>query len=254
MSGNTLVSLAVGAELAPWRRLRPFRRVRCGSSSFYQARVGHAEVLVILTGVGVRHAEVVTPLAIQYKPRAGVVAGVAAGLKPGLRSGDIVVAESVWNTHQTESVRSDPWLFECALECGAQPVHRLLSLERIVRTVEGKSRLAHAGDAAEMETLAVMQCLSCEGVPAVAVRAIADGAGEDVPCDFERTLDHLGQIRFSRLFLQLVRRPMKFAAFVQFGLSSRRATISLAHYLDRLVESLAGQDSFRDPALLSRLQ
>ena len=254
MGGKILVSLAVGAELAPWRRLRRFRRVGCGSSFFHQARVGHAEVLVILAGVGARHAEVVTAVAIQYRPRVGVVAGVAAGLKPELRSGDIVVAESVANVDQSESVRSDPRLFECALECGAQPVHRLLSLERIVRTVEEKSRLAHAGDAAEMETLAVMQRLSREGVPAVAVRAIADGAGEDVPCDFEMTLDRLGQIRFSRLFLQLIRRPLKLAAFVQFGLLSRRATISLAHYLDRLVESLAGQESSRDPALLTTLQ
>jgi hypothetical protein len=99
-----------------------------------------------------------------------------------------------------------------------------------------------------------MQRLSREGVPAVAVRAIADGAGQGVPCDFEMTLDDLGQIRFWRLLLQLIRRPLRLAAFVQFGLSSRRATISLAHYLDRLVESLAGQESSRDPALLITLQ
>jgi adenosylhomocysteine nucleosidase len=251
MGGRILVTLAVGTELAPWHRLRRFRRVRFGSCSFHQTRVGHADVLVILAGVGARHAEVVTALAVQSRPRVAVVAGVAAGLKPELRPGDIVVAESVWNIDESESVRSDPQLFECSLACGAKPIRRLLSLDRIVRTVEGKSRLAHTGDAAEMESLAVMQRLSRQGVPAVAVRAIADGAGQDVPCDFEMTLDHLGQIRFSRLLLQLIRGPSKLAAFARFGLSSRRATICLAYYLDRLVGRLAGQDTFGDPALVT---
>jgi adenosylhomocysteine nucleosidase len=246
-----MVSLAVEAELAPWRQIRRFRQVQLGPSYVHQARIGNIETLVILVGVGARKAEAVTALATQYVPQVGIVAGVAAGLKPELRPGDIVVAESVWNVHQTETVRSDPRLFECAVECGAKPVRRLLSLERIVRTVEGKSRLVHAGDAAEMETLTVMQRLSHQLVPAVAVRAIADRAEHDVPPDFEVTLDHLGQIRHGRLFLQLVRQPLKLVSFVRFGLSGRRATISLARYLDRFVERLAAHKIVRDPSLVA---
>jgi hypothetical protein len=96
-----------------------------------------------------------------------------------------------------------------------------------------------------------MQHLARAGVPAVAVRAISDSAEKEVPWDFEVTLDHLGQIRHGRLFLQLVRQPLKLASFVRFGLWSRRATISLARYLDRFVERLAAQEIVRDPSLVA---
>ena len=254
MSGKILVTLAVEAELTPWRRIRRFRRVRFGSSYVHQARIGNVETLVLLVGVGARQVEVVTALAHQYRPQAGIVAGVAAGLKLELRPGDIVVPESICNTTHGQSARSDARLFECALECGAKPVQRLLSLDRIVRTVEGKSRLIGAGDAAEMETLEVMRRLAREGVPAVAVRAISDSVEVGVPCDFEATLDHRGQIRFSRLLLQLIRRPLELAAFARFGLSSRRATIRLARHLDRFVERLAAQESLQFPSLVVTTQ
>ena len=60
MSGKILVTLAVEAELTPWRRIRRFRRVRFGSSYVHQARIGNVETLVLLVGVGARQVEVVT--------------------------------------------------------------------------------------------------------------------------------------------------------------------------------------------------
>jgi adenosylhomocysteine nucleosidase len=236
-----LVSLAVKAEFAPWRRLRAFRRIQFRGGSFHQAGIGNAEVRVILTGLGAREADDLKELAAQYRPDAGIVAGVAGGLRPGLQAGEILVAESVWSEDQNKSARSDPRLLDGAVQCGATPVGRMLTVAHVVRTAEAKCVLAHAGDAVEMESLAVMQRLSRQMIPAVAIRAIADTARESVPYDFEAALDSSGQIRLWRLAAEVIARPWTLARAVQFGITCRRATISLAGFLDRFVQRLAAQ-------------
>ena len=236
-----LVSLAVKAEFAPWQRLRAFRQVQFRGCSFHQARIGNAEVRVILTGVGARQADDLNELAAQYRPDAGIVAGVAGGLKPGLQAGEILVAESVWSEDQNKSIRSDPGLFDDAMQCGATAVGRLLRVAHVVRTPEAKRALAHAGDAADMESLAVMQQLSREMIPAVAIRVIADTARDSVPYDFEAALDSQGQIRLWRLAPELIIRPWMLAHAMQLGIKCRRATMTLAGYLDRFVQQLAAQ-------------
>jgi adenosylhomocysteine nucleosidase len=236
--GNVLVTFAVEGELAPWRRMRSFRRLLIGEFHFYHTRIGQAEVFAVPTGMGARAAGAAKAVALEYKPQVAIVAGTAAGLGPELRPGDVLVAESVCNVHQTENARSDPGLFHHARQCGARPVRRFLSVAQMLHTPEAKSGLSHIGDAVEMESLAIMRLLSHEGTPVVAVRVVSDGKETRVPCDFERTLDSLGQLRLWRVFPQVARRPWVLPDVIRFGLTSYRATMILARFLDRFVEQL----------------
>jgi hypothetical protein len=58
-----LVSLAVEAEFAPWRRLRRFRQRQFGDSAVYETTVGSTQVIVALLGVGARRRDVAAGLA-----------------------------------------------------------------------------------------------------------------------------------------------------------------------------------------------
>jgi nucleoside phosphorylase len=236
---NILITLAVNAEFAPWRQLQSFRQIQLGGLSLHETTIGHARVRVILTGIGARGICDLDQWVLQYRPDAAVVGGVAAGLNPNLRTGDILVAKSVSGQNENASIRSDPGLLHEAVQCGATRIGRLLTVAHVIRTAEAKCVLAGAGEAAEMETLMVMQRLSRAMVPAVAIRAIADTAHENVPYDFEAALDAGGQIRVARLAPQVMIRPWTLARAIQFGLMCRRATMSLAGYLDHFVQRLA---------------
>jgi adenosylhomocysteine nucleosidase len=253
MRGNVLVTFALKAELAPWRRMRSFRRLLLGKFYFYHTRIGHAEVFAVPTGVGARAAAAAKAVALEYKPQVAIVAGTAAGLRPELRPGDVLVAESVCNLPRTENAQSDPDLFHHALHCGARPVRRFLSVTQMLQTPEAKSGLNHLGDAAEMESLAMMRLLSHGGTPVVAVRVVSDAQETRVPCDFERTLDCLGQFRLWRLFPQVARRPWVLPDVMRFGLTSYRATMILARFLDRFVERLCAGHSVQEqpPAVVT---
>jgi adenosylhomocysteine nucleosidase len=253
MRVNVLATFAVEAELAPWRRMRSFRRLQLGEFTFYHTRIGGAEVFAVPIGVGARVAGAAKAVALEYRHQAAIVAGTAASLKPHLRPGDVLVAESVCNVSQTESAESDPGLFHHALQCGAIPVRRFLSVTQMLHTSEAKSGLSHIGDGAEMESLAVMRLLSHEGIPVVAVRVVSDGQETGMPCDFERTLGSLGRLRLWRLFPQVARRPWLLPDVIRFGLTSRRATMILARFLDHFVERLTAGHRVQEqpPAVVS---
>src|SRR5207302_2895083 len=53
---RVLVTFAVEAEFAPWRKLRGFEKMTKGKAQFFRARIGASEVNVLLTGVGGKNA------------------------------------------------------------------------------------------------------------------------------------------------------------------------------------------------------
>jgi adenosylhomocysteine nucleosidase len=173
----------------------------------------------------------------------GIVAGVAGALKPELKPGEVLVAEAACDPSESEIAWSDPRLVEHAEGCGAKRVQRFVTISRIARTPGAKSRLARAAEAAEMESLTLIQQWAREGVPAVAIRAIADAAGDEVPYDFEAASDSAGQVRLTSVFVQTISRIWELPSLTRFGIASWRATISLARYLNRFVEELALEES-----------
>ena len=101
-------------------------------------------------------------------------------------------------------------------------------------------------DAAEMESLAIMQLLSHEGTPVAAVRVISDGEERGVAVRFECALDSLGRLQLWRLFPQAPAAPGLLPDLIRFGLTSCRATIILARCLDHFVERLTPGHSVRE--------
>jgi adenosylhomocysteine nucleosidase len=238
-----LVSLAVEAEFAPWRRLRRFRRRQFRDSAVYETPVGTTQLIVVLVGLGGRRADLAAALASEHRPGAGIVAGVAGALKPELKPGEVLVAEAACDPSESEIAWSDLRLVDYAEGCGAKRVQRFVTVDRIARTREAKSRLGRAAEAAEMESLTVMQRWARQGVPAVAIRAIADTADDEVPYDFEAASDSAGQVRLTSVLVQTISRIWELPSLTRFGIASWRATLSLARYLDRFVEELALEES-----------
>jgi adenosylhomocysteine nucleosidase len=242
-----LVSLAVEPELAPWRRLRRFRRRQSCSSAVYETTIGGTRVVVVLAGVGAQRADLTAALVAEHRPGAGIVAGVAGALNPELEPGEVLVAEAACDASENEIAWSNPRLVDRAERCGAKRVGRFVTVSRIAGTPEAKSSLARAAEAAEMESLTLMQRWACEGVPVVPIRVIADAVHHEVPYDFEAALDSAGQVRLRSIFVQIIRRTWELPSLVRFGIAGWRATVSLARYLDRFVEELALEES-RQPS------
>lgn len=239
-----LVTFAVEAEFAPWRKLRNFRRKVMANSCvrLYCGKLGENSVEVLLTGIGTSVCE--ESLAVYGalhggKPDCLISSGLAGALKEVLKPGDLFVPETVRTLKNDARARSDTILRESAVLAGAIPIETLITMTRLVSSAEEKSRLAFFGEAIDMESAIIMAHFAGLAVPKVAIRAISDAADEDLPIDFDRCLTRLGSIKRLSLVNAIVKRPGNLPNLVRFGRQSNRAAKKLVAFLDQFAATIS---------------
>jgi nucleoside phosphorylase len=238
---RVLVTFAVEAEFAPWRKLRRFKRSGRRDVSFYEAEFSDRKVEVLLTGIGRAACERVfanISLSQAGEPDFVISSGLIGALKNGLNPGDLVAAKKARTLRNDASAEADPALLEFAVRQGALPIETLITVDRLVQTANEKARLAFFGEAVDMESAIVMAHFAVAKIPVLAVRAISDGPDEDLPIDFDRCITPQGAIKPMSLVNAIVRRPSGLPNLVRFGRQSNQAAQKLAVYLDAFVAAL----------------
>jgi adenosylhomocysteine nucleosidase len=238
MMNKVLVAFALKEELAPWRRRHHFRTVTSSPHALAMTSFGNTEVYAALAGAGAPDADHFKDLITHVTPSLGIVTGVAAGLKSEWRPGDLLAAQSVCGPGAETAIPSAPSLINLAVQCGATPAPSLITLPHVARTIEEKLRLATLGDAADMESMPLMQQWSARGIPSLALRVILDPVEMPMTCDFEAAMDAHGQVRVSKILAQLARHPQVLPDFIHLAGQSRRCLLILARFLDRFFERL----------------
>ena len=247
MMNKVLLAFALKEELAPWQRGHHFRSVANSPHPVSVTSIGSTEVYVALAGAGAPNAERFNDLTATIAPSLGIVTGVAAGLKPVWRSGDLLVAQSVSGPDGESEIPAKPDLLRLAIECGAKAAPVLMTLPRIVRTVEEKVRLASRADAADMESLLLMRQWAARAIPSLALRVILDPVEMPLTCDFESAMDAHGRVRISKILAQLAHHPQLLPDFLHLARQSRRVLLILAHFLDRFLKHLDRQSAAPAP-------
>jgi hypothetical protein len=174
---------------------------------------------------------------------AALVMGLAGGCGPDLQPGDLVVGDPVSRPGGGLAGRADPALrarAERALEAAGlrYRVGPLFTMDQVVTSPAEKARVwdTHGALAVDMESAHVIAWARHAGVPALAVRAVADGPDDEVPAELFRTLGADGRMR-PAVVARLLRRPALLGASWQLGRRSRRALESLARFVRAFVDS-----------------
>lgn len=238
-----LVTFALENEFSSWSSLRKFKRSKWDASESYVTQIGDAEVSVVITGAGPRQATLEASRFVLDWPDAVefcISSGLAGALRPEYPVGEVLVARSVMAEKAPEGaqervVESSPALVSFAGECGAKLVDRFFSSERVVFRAEEKLQLGKSADAVEMESFAILSRMRAEGIPGVAIRAVSDTADQDLPLDMNDVFTAQGEVSIPRVLGQLALRPTKLPELVKLGKNSKRATESLASFLDRYI-------------------
>ncbi len=236
-----LVTFAVEAEFAPWRRLREFRPTVVSPRGLYEAEISGGTVRVLLTGMGPEHARETMRAALVDHPSICISSGLAGALKFEHVVAEILAPRLVRMAGGRDAISVNASLRDVAVSCSAKPVEMILSSDKLVQTARDKHNLCLQADAVDMESYAVLVEAARRDVPGVVLRAVSDVAHEDLPYDFDQQCDDRGHIRLSGLFMQVARRPHRLPALVRLGRQCRRAAVSLAQFLDVYVECLTSQ-------------
>jgi adenosylhomocysteine nucleosidase len=238
-----LVTFAVHAEFAAWRKKGYFHQVARRPFPLYVGEVGPSAVRVLLTGIGGDSASEAIRWALSGATDLCISSGFAGALRPDFSVAETLAARVVCRAGRELAVASDRYLFAAACDAGARPVDRFMTSRHLAVRADEKMSLSSEADAVEMESYVVLAEAARRGVRAVSVRAISDSASSSLPFDFDRMRDARGAIRLRSLLAQLVRKPQQLPALLRLARDCRLASAHLAEFLDQYLDLVeAGLD------------
>ena len=243
MAMKVLVTFAVEAEFAPWRKLRQFSQSNLGDIRAYSAQMRDGELIVLLTGVGGRRAWAeATRVIWDGNVDVCISSGLAGALREEHRPGDVLAAKEVHATNWKKVIPSDLALLELASACGAKVADAFYSVDRVLVRSSEKCELSAKADAVEMESGDIMLEAVAFGAKVIAIRAISDAVEEDLPLDFNRVTTESGDVSIVKVLAQAAAHPGSIPALIRFGRQSRNAAEKLATVLDACIRNLVPAD------------
>ncbi|HYA63680.1 MAG TPA: hypothetical protein VED66_10770 [Candidatus Sulfotelmatobacter sp.] len=236
---RVLVTFAVEAEFAPWRKLQNLSARQVSGFTIQEAKIGRATVDFVVTGMGMENARRGAEAALSKEHQACIGSGFAGALKPTLEIGNVLVAQAVQELGKSKTLECSRNLITAACENRAIEARMFLTTNRVIRTSEEKQRLSPFADAVDMESFATISVAKEKNVSAVAVRVISDCFDEDMPVDLETTIDQRGRVKIGEVAKHVAAHPLQIPALIRLGRKSHTAAEALAHFLEAFIKDLS---------------
>jgi len=247
-----LVTFAVEAEFAPWRRRHAFVSVSMPTPIglephfFYRGTAFEHDVDVLVTGIGWEGGTTTNrPWYVlrelqKNQPDLFISSGLAGGLRADLSCGDIVAAKEVSLRTGGDAFPSSTTLLALARDAGARVDLKQITETHIVCEPSSKDELSKFGDFVDMEGYHILQIMSGTRIPSISVRAISDTRDMDLPSEIGNVVNRDGRVQTIPLLKLIIKRPGRIRSLLNFGVQSRNAAISLADFLDRFLKTAGG--------------
>jgi nucleoside phosphorylase len=250
---KVLVTFAVEAEFAAWRRLRAFNLIDYQGLKLRRTVIGGKEVTVLITGVGTQAAAQAMDLMMRMADKdqyfdVCVSSGLAGALCDTLSVGDVIapkelIVELRHAGHGAERLEVDGDLRQMALGRGAKNANCLFTTDEILVKASQKKSCASRAQSVDMESFEIVKAASAWGARSVVIRAISDASTEDLPINFNLTLSEKKEVSLSKVLVQLLKNPLALPSLIRFGRQSKRAGAVLATFLESYLRDLAGLES-----------
>jgi adenosylhomocysteine nucleosidase len=241
---KVLITFALANEFAPWRKLRRFERFSVDSwDQTYTAAIGPTDVQVILTGAGRFATQRALTHAFDCAPDLCIASGLSGGLKSSYAPGDVLIARTVADVAGTRVIQCDQEYVMRAGRAGGKVVDTFCVSSHVVSTAEEKQALSSSCDAVDMESLYVVDAAWQHGIRSLAVRAISDAAGSNLPLDFDKVFSERGEVSVPRVIGQLVRKPSRLPGLLRLANEIERAASALARFLEAYIQQIASGPS-----------
>ena len=234
-----LVTFAVEAEFAPWRKLRTLEPVHLDGLEMFRTQVGRASVDFVVTGMGMENARRGMEIAMSIPHTVCIASGFAGSLKPAHKVGDILAARAVQQLGKSKTIECSRNLFMAAYENQAIEAKMFLTTDKVIGTAEEKRQLAPFADAVDMESFATLSVAKQKNLPAVAIRVISDRFDEDMPADISTTVDGRGRVKIGGVVKHVAYHPLQLPALIRLGWHSRTAAEALCHFLEAFIKELS---------------
>jgi len=202
------------------------------------------KLLVAYSGAGAKNAMAAAELLISKGATQLISWGCAAALDTSLKPGDLVLADRLLDINDTEIAINPDW-YEYAKKLLTPYINihtgGLTESANIVSSSKEKQHLQLITEAIalDMESIPVAKAAGKNALPFLAIRAIVDPAGMDLPRAIAYAANTEGDIILSRLLLFLALHPTELPGLIRLGLyfNAAKATLKqVARQLDALAQ------------------
>jgi len=250
---RVLVTFAVEAEFAPWQKLRSFNLLDYQGVKIRKAKIGGADVWVLITGIGVHAASRSMDLMLGMADKnqyfdVCISSGLAGALCDSLNVGDVVapkelIAEMQDSAHESGRLEVDAELRQLALQRGAKDANCLFTTDEILIKADQKKSCASRAQSVDMESFEIVRQATAWGARKVVIRAISDSATEDLPINFNRTLSEKNEVSLGKVIVELLKKPLALPALIRFGKQSQHAGTRLAAFLENYLQEICNRET-----------
>ncbi len=220
---------------------------------FFQGDLNGQPLTIVQGGIGRENAIKATRCLLESaKVDLLISSGVAGGIRQGLKVGDLVVAERVAYSKQSDFDVEDLQL-ESDYVCNQKVVKlsrrlsgdlelklhvgNILTVDKVINKASTKKNIGDHNPflAVEMEGSAIAEVALENEVPFAAVRAISDDVDDDLHLDYDKILSNEGKVKVSGIALEVLKNPKKLAALKRLNKQTKNAAKSLAYFMPKLI-------------------
>ena len=220
---------------------------------FYQGDMDGRPLTLVQGGIGRNNAiKAASCLLESTNVDLLISAGVAGGIRHGLNVGDLVVAERVGYSGQSD-FDCDELQLESDFACKEEIVQlarqfsndpelkmhfgNLLTVDKVINQASTKKRIGEQNSflAVEMESAAVAEVAMEKGVGFAAIRSISDDIDDDLHLDYDNVISDEGKVKVGSIALSVLKNPQKLALLSRLNKQTRSASKRLANFMTKLV-------------------
>ncbi|AJE02998.1 phosphorylase family protein [Geobacter pickeringii] len=220
------------------RRVGPVEKHREGHFTRYRFVLHDVGVTLIESGMGPLRAAQAAEALAETSPAAIVSFGFGGAVLPGLEAGDLVVGTGCWRAVDgglRPQGGVDRSLAAEVLDGIGASLNRvtpgeIITSEKILTKRSFAPLLPpdlHA-PVLDMETAAVAETTARYGIPLVALRAVSDGAREELSFTLDEFTDHDMNIRLTKVLATILRKPRIVPQLIRLARNTRLAGAALA--------------------------
>ena len=253
----SLKSRKIGIIVAMQEEIRPLLKVvgsflekRLSRFTTYSFAVAGHEIIAVVSGMGPVNGTAATRLLVEHHhPELLIHAGFAGGITTGVEVGYIVLAHRVFTYENSEFQEQQGINVGLAVHAAEllEPDIKIRLLAGTFVSAAGITSKAHLAIAlppfspvavVEMETAAVIRVATEADTPLIAMRAISDGADEELGFTIEEITDSALQVRLGKVLITMARKPWIIPQLMRLAQNSRLAGVNLAAASEGLLEKL----------------